>query len=50
MLSPLQDLQFELTKDLIKFETSNLSEEQLDLIEQTYQEVYFKLQTLDRRD
>ncbi len=47
MTSPIKNLQEELAKDLVKFEESNLTEEQLKLIEQTYYEIYLKLHKID---
>ena len=39
-MNKITQLQTELAKDLVKFEESDLSEEQLYMIENTYQQVY----------
>ena len=46
-MSAIKQLQTELAKDLVKFEESDLSEEQLDMIEKTYQQVYDILGEVD---
>lgn len=51
MKNSIKDLQINLAKDLVSFEKkTNLTKQQLKLIENVYQKIYLKLQKLDRRD
>ena len=44
----IKQLQTGLAKDLVTFEESDLSEEQLAIIENTYNEVYHILSTVEK--
>jgi hypothetical protein len=46
-MDKIKQLQTELAKDLVKFEESELSEEHLEMIEETYQQVYLILGTVE---
>jgi hypothetical protein len=47
-MNKIKQLQTELAKDLVQFEQSSLSKEQLEMIEDTYQQVYLILSTIER--
>lgn len=47
-MNKIKQLQTELAKDLVQFEQSSLSKEQLIMIEDTYQQVYLILSTIER--
>jgi hypothetical protein len=46
-MNKIKQLQTELAKDLVNFEQSDLTEEQLEMIEETYQQVYLILNTVE---
>jgi hypothetical protein len=46
-MNKIKQLQTELAKDLVNFEQSELTEEQLEMIEETYQQVYLILGTVE---
>jgi hypothetical protein len=46
-MNAIKRLQTELAKDLVIFEQSELSEEQLEMIEKAYQQVYLILNTVE---
>lgn len=48
MTNPIKTLQTELAKDLVRFEESSLTEEQLAEIEKIYNEIYLKLHNIDK--
>jgi hypothetical protein len=46
-MDKIKQLQTELAKDLVNFEQSELSKEQLEMIEESYQQVYLILNTVE---
>jgi hypothetical protein len=46
-MNAIKQLQTELAKDLVNFEQSELSEEQLEMIEEAYRQVYLILNTVE---
>ena len=46
--NPIKDLQINLAKDLIEFEESDLTEDQLKEIEKVYTNVYLKLHNIHK--
>lgn len=47
-MDKIKQLQTELAKDLVKFEESQISEEHLEMIEDTYQQVYLTLSRAEK--
>jgi hypothetical protein len=47
-MNKIKQLQTELVKDLVKFEEYELSEEQLTIIEDTYEKVYIILSKAEK--
>lgn len=47
-MDKIRQLQTELAKDLVVFEDSNLSEEHLAMIEDTYQQIYLILNNVGK--
>jgi hypothetical protein len=48
MTNTIKTLQTELAQDLVKLEQSDISEENLAMIEDTYQQVYFLLNKIHK--